>query len=87
MNTKTFPQPATAHAGENVIFIVSKILDTAESESKIKDLCSDFAGMIRSIQNRFQEAQFCATIAFGAQAWSRLFQNNQFLTNWKHFRK
>ena len=29
--------------------------------------------MVRSIKNRFPDAQFCATIAFEAQAWKKLF--------------
>lgn len=73
METNVFPQAVTAHAGKNVIFIVYKINNTKEATDKIKDLCSNFAGMTRSIQNRFQDAQFCATIGFGAEAWSRLF--------------
>ena len=75
MNTKIFPQPATAHAGENVIFIVYKINYSQDSIQKVKDLCGDFTGMIRSICNRFQESNFCGTMAFGAEAWSRLFPN------------
>ncbi len=73
MDTKVFPQPATAHPGKNVIFIVYKIADSKDAADKIKDVCSNFAGMTRSIKNRFQNADFCATIAFGADAWHKLF--------------
>ena len=75
MPINPFPQSVTAHPGENVIFIVYKITDTPETLDKIKDVCSNFAGLTRSIQNRFQEAQFCSTIGFGAAAWKKYFPN------------
>lgn len=73
MNPKHFAQPVTAHAGENVIFIVYRLKDTPETLDKVKDVCSNFTGMIRSMLNRFQEAQFSAVMGFGAEAWHKLF--------------
>lgn len=73
MNEKVFPQPATAHPGKNVIFIVYNIAQTEDAIDKIKDVCSNFSGMTRSIKNRFPDAEFCSTMAFGADAWHKLF--------------
>ena len=73
MEEKKFHQPVTDHAGENVIFIVYKLKDTPDTADKVKDVCSNFTGMIRSMQNRFQESQFSAVMGFGAEAWAKLF--------------
>ncbi len=73
MEEKIFHQPVTDHPGENVIFIVYKLLDTPDTADKVKDVCANFTGMIRSMQNRFQESQFSAVMGFGADAWNKLF--------------
>lgn len=73
MEEKKFHQPVTDHPGENVIFIVYKLVDTPDTADKVKNVCANFTGMIRSMQNRFPEMQFSAVMGFGAEAWSKLF--------------
>ena len=58
---------------KNVIFIVYTLKDTPETLDKVKDVCANFSGMIRSMRNRFPELMFSCTMGFGADAWSRLF--------------
>ena len=77
MEKSTFPQAVTAHPGRHATFIVYKLLDVADMEEKIKDLCSNFAGLNRSIQNRFPDVEFSAVMGFGAEAWKRLFPEQQ----------
>ncbi len=75
METKRYPQAVTAYPGQNAIFIVYKLLDTPDTSDKLKEICSDFSGMIRSMQNRFHDAQFCATMSFGADVWTNHFSH------------
>ena len=67
------PQDVAGKQGENVIFIVYTLKDTPETLDKVKDVCANFSGMIRSMRNRFPELMFSCTMGFGADAWSRLF--------------
>lgn len=76
-NMKNFPQAVTEHPGENAIFIVYGLLDTPNTQEKVKDVCANFSALIRSMQNRFPDAKFCATLGFGADAWSKLFPDQQ----------
>ena len=68
-----YPQDVTAAQGENAIFIVYTLKQSSDATDKVKDLCANFAAMIRSMRNRFPDMQFSCTIGFGAEAWSRLF--------------
>lgn len=67
------PQDVTERSGENAMFIVYGLKDTPQTADAVKDVCTNFSAMIRSMRNRFPEMQFSCTIGFGAQAWSRLF--------------
>ncbi len=68
-----FPQSVTAHAGENVIIIVYKIKDPDEAKDTIKDFCGNFSAFIRSILNRYPNAEFSCTMGFGANIWNYYF--------------
>ena len=52
------PQDVAGKQGENVIFIVYTLKDTPETLDKVKDVCANFSGMIRSMRNRFPELIF-----------------------------
>lgn len=67
------PQDVTARQGENAIFIVYRLKQSPDTTDKVKDLCANFAALIRSMRNRFPDAAFSCIIGFGADAWSRLF--------------
>lgn len=69
------PQDVTERAGENAIFIVYGLRQVPDAVEKVKDVCSNFTGLIRSMRKRFPEAQFSSTISFGADAWERIFRD------------
>lgn len=67
------PQDVVGKAGKNAIFIVYKLLNENKTEDQVKDVCSNFSAMIRSMQNRFPDSGFSAVIGFGADAWNTYF--------------
>ena len=56
------PQDVAGKQGENVIFIVYTLKDTPETLDKVKDVCANFSGMIRSMRNRFPELMFSLSL-------------------------
>ncbi len=68
-----FPQDVVRKQGENAIFIVYKLKQLPDTSDKVKDVCSNFSALIRSMRNRFPEMQFSCTMGFGADAWSHFF--------------
>ena len=67
------PQDVTHKPGENAIFMVFALTTNEDASPKVKELCSNFAAIIRSMKNRFPEAEVSAIIGFGANAWTTLF--------------
>lgn len=67
------PQDVTEIRGESTIFIVYRLIEQANAINKIKDVCSNFSALLRSMNKRFLDAHFSATIGFGADAWKRIF--------------
>ena len=67
------PQDVINKPGENAIFMVFGLHDGAQAVEKVKDLCSNFAALIKSLRNRFPQAELSAIMGFGAQAWPTLF--------------
>ena len=59
--------------GENAIFMVFALTTNEEAFRKVKELCSNFAAIVRSMKNRFPETEVSAIIGFGADAWTALF--------------
>ena len=66
-------QDVTNKPGENAIFIVFGLNAGDESIKNVKELCGTFAAMVKSMRNRFPEAEASAVIGFGAKAWPVLF--------------
>lgn len=67
------PQDVVGKAGKNAIFIVYNLLDTPDTINRIKDVCGNFTGLIRSMLNRFPDGAFSAVIGFGTEAWKTYF--------------
>lgn len=67
------PQDVVGKAGKNAIFIVYKLLDTKDTIDRVKDVCGNFSGLIRSMENRFPDSNFSAVVGFGADAWDTYF--------------
>jgi len=66
-------QDVTNKPGENAIFMVFALTTGEGVSQKVKELCSNFAAIVRSMKNRFPEAEVSAIIGFGANAWTALF--------------
>ena len=58
------PQDVTERQGENAIFIVYGLNQSPDAVDKVKDVCTNFSALIRSMRNRFPDAQFSSTISF-----------------------
>lgn len=67
------PQDVVEKQGENAIFIVYGLKQSPDTLDKVKDVCTNFSALIRSMRNRYPDMQFSCTIGFGADAWNRLF--------------
>lgn len=67
------PQDVTERQGENAIFIVYGLNQSPDAVDKVKDICANFSALIRSMRNRFPDAQFSSTISFSANVWDRIF--------------
>ena len=67
------PQDVAEMQGENAIFIVYRLKQTPDALEKVKDVCANFAALIRSRNNRFPDMDFKCVIGFGSEAWDRLF--------------
>ena len=67
------PQDVTNKPGENAIFMVFGLADADNAIEKVKDLCGNFAALVKSMRNRFPDAEVSAVMGFGAEAWEVLF--------------
>ncbi|MDR1776334.1 MAG: Dyp-type peroxidase [Desulfovibrio sp.] len=67
------PQDVTLTPGENALFMVFGLNRGKRTPPAVRDLCSALPALVRSMRNRFPEAQVSCVMAFGAQAWKRLF--------------
>ena len=66
-------QPVTDRPGENALFIVLGLNESAEAAAAVVDFAAGFSALTRSLVNRFPNSHFNATIGFGADAWDKLF--------------
>ncbi|WP_418187460.1 Dyp-type peroxidase [Aliarcobacter lanthieri] len=66
-------QSVTDKPGESALFIVYNVLDNKDTNKKIKDLCSNFAAIIRSMKGRYPELEISGIIGFGSNVWNKLF--------------
>ena len=66
-------QGVTEKPGENAIFMVFGLLDKEDTTEKVKELCGNFAAIVRSMRNRFPQLEVSGVMGFGADAWGRLF--------------
>ena len=67
------PQDVTNKPGENAIFMVFGLTDADNAIEIVKDLCGSFAALVKSMRNRFPDAEVSAVMGFGAEAWEVLF--------------
>ncbi len=68
------PQPVFSRLTRAAIFLVATVNAGAEPESAVRALCGDLAGLLRAVGFRDLEGQLSCVMAFGSEAWDRLFR-------------
>ncbi|HWF86104.1 MAG TPA: Dyp-type peroxidase [Vicinamibacterales bacterium] len=67
------PQPVVAQLTRAAIFLVATVNSGNESEAAVRGLCGDLAGFLRAVGFRDLEGRLSCVMAFGSDAWDRLF--------------
>jgi putative iron-dependent peroxidase len=67
------PQPVVAPLTRAAIFLVICVKADRESYSAVRSLCVDLPGIFRAIDFRRLEAALSCVVAFGSDAWDRIF--------------
>jgi putative iron-dependent peroxidase len=66
-------QPVVAKLTRAAIFLVATIKPDAEHEATVRGLCGDLAALVRAVGFRDLEGGLSCVLAFGSDAWDRLF--------------
>jgi porphyrinogen peroxidase len=67
------PQPVLAPLTHSAIFLVVSIEPNAESYVAVRSLCIDLPSIFRAVDFRRIEAGLSCVVAFGSDAWDKLF--------------
>jgi porphyrinogen peroxidase len=67
------PQPVVAQLTRAAIFLVVTVNSGKENEATVRTLCGDLAGLLRAVGFRDLEGRLSCVMAFGSDAWDRLF--------------
>ena len=66
-------QPVAAPLARTAIFLVVTLNPGAQSVAAVRALCADLSGLLRAVGFRDIEAGLSCVMAFGSEAWNRLF--------------
>jgi porphyrinogen peroxidase len=66
-------QPVVAQLTRAAIFLVTTIDSGKENEAAVRALCGDLAALVRAVGFRDLEGRLSCVMAFGSEAWDRLF--------------
>ncbi len=69
----TISQPVAASLTPAAIFLVVTVNDGPQHEATVRALCGDLAGLLRAVGFRDLEGRLSCVMAFGSNAWDRLF--------------
>jgi putative iron-dependent peroxidase len=69
----TNPQPVAASLTRAAMFLVVTVNDGPEHEQTVRGLCGDLSGLLRSVGFRDLDSRLSCVMAFGSDAWDRLF--------------
>ena len=69
----TVQQPVVAGLTRAAIFLVATIDPGADHSATVRGLCGDLAGLVRAVGFRDLEGDLSCVMAFGSDAWDRLF--------------
>ena len=67
------PQPVVAQLTRSAIFLVVTLSSGKENEATVQKLCGDLAALVRAVGFRDLEGKLSCVMAFGSDAWDRLF--------------
>ncbi len=67
------PQPVVAQLTRAAIFLVVTVSPEPEHCAAVRGLCGDLAGLLRAVGFRDLEGRLSCVMAFGSDAWDRLF--------------
>jgi putative iron-dependent peroxidase len=67
------PQPVVAQLTRAAIFLAVAITSGKENEAAVRGLCGDLAALLRAVGFRDVEGRLSCVMAFGSDAWDRLF--------------
>jgi putative iron-dependent peroxidase len=67
------PQPVVAQLTRAAIFLVVTIKSGPECDGVVRNFCADLAALLRAVGFRDLEGRLSCIMAFGSEAWDRLF--------------
>jgi porphyrinogen peroxidase len=67
------PQPVVAELTRAAIFLVATVNPGAENEARVRASCGDLNSLLRAVGFRNLEGRLSCVLAFGSDAWDRLF--------------
>ena len=67
------PQPVLAPLTRAAIFLVISVKADRDSYPAVRSLCGDLPGIFRAVDFRRPEAALSCVVAFGSDAWDRIF--------------
>jgi porphyrinogen peroxidase len=71
--TTAIQQPVVAKLTHAAIFLVVTLKPESEHRAKVRKLCADLSGLLRAVGFRDLESRLSCIMAFGSDAWDRLF--------------
>jgi porphyrinogen peroxidase len=71
--SSAIPQPVVAQLTRAAIFLVVAVNAGPENEATVRTLCGDLAALLRAVGFRDLEGRLSCVMAFGSDAWDRLF--------------
>ena len=69
----TSPQPVAAPLTRAAMFLVVTMNDGPDHEAAVRGLSADLSGLLRSVGFRDSDSRLSCVMAFGSDAWDRLF--------------
>ena len=69
----TIPQPVAASLTRAAIFLVVTVNGGPQHEATVRALCGDLAALLRAVGFRDLDGRLSCVMAFGSDAWDRLF--------------
>jgi len=71
--TSGLAQPVAASLARSAIFLVVNLNPAVDSRTAVRSFCGDLAKLLRAVGFRDIEAGLSCVLAFGSEAWDRLF--------------